>query len=37
MAQTRCYQGNSTYSGNILVTLDGSVPPPILMLMYNIL
>ena len=33
MAQTRFYRGNSSYTSDILMTFDGAVPLPILMLM----
>ena len=35
MAQTKCYQGHSNYSGDILYTYDGLAPLPILLLMMN--
>ena len=35
MAQTKCYQGRSTYSGDILMTLSGAAPLPVLLLMLN--
>ena len=32
MAQTRFYQGNSTYSSDILYNMDGPIPLPVLMM-----